>query len=137
MGWGGWGWGAYLGYLEHCTVLAVTRYVAKSVFQDAEWGHPVCCSVCVCVACLGSVKLLRRPIRVAIAGLDLRRGGIQSNATDTCTRTILVQPFFARHVGASGSVLYGGLCVDVECSFLIVVSPKTCYFTIFAHHYLD
>ena len=41
--------GAYLGYLEHCTVLAVTRYVAKSVFQDAEWGHPVCCSVCVCV----------------------------------------------------------------------------------------
>ena len=44
MGWGGWGWGAYLGYLKHCTVLAVTRYVAKSVFQDAEWGHPVCCS---------------------------------------------------------------------------------------------
>ena len=40
VGWGGWGWGAYLGYLEHCTVLAVTRYVAKSVFQDAEWGHP-------------------------------------------------------------------------------------------------
>ena len=27
-----------LNYLEHCTVLAVTRYVAKSVFQDAEWG---------------------------------------------------------------------------------------------------
>ena len=49
--------------------------------------------VCVRVACLGSVKLLRRPIRVAIAGLDLRRGGIQSNATDTCTRTILVQLF--------------------------------------------
>ena len=52
VGWGGWGWGAYLGYLEHCTVLAVTRYVAKSVFQDAEWGHPVCCSVCVCVCVL-------------------------------------------------------------------------------------
>ena len=51
------------------------------------------CGVCVRVACLGSVKLLRRPIRVAIAGLDLRRGGIQSNATDTCTRTILVQLF--------------------------------------------
>ena len=32
---------------------------------------PPCMLQCVCVACLGSVKLLRRPIRVAIAGLVL------------------------------------------------------------------
>ena len=61
VGWGGWGWGAYLGYLEHCTVLAVTRYVAKSVFQDAEWGHPVCCMGFIYSRTRGGVETVIHP----------------------------------------------------------------------------